>query len=165
MDQQVTVSDPTTWPEHIQQRYAVGRRRRWLITAALTCGLAMLAFITFYGVRVTQRAISAGMASYTTVSDDHMTLRFAVDRREAVAATCVVRGRAQDGFDVGYAVVHLPPEAGSTAHTYELRTAYRGLLGELLGCAVGDQPPPGIPPAQFRAGVIPPEQPWTASGT
>ena len=116
-------------------------------------------------MRVTQRAISAGIASYTTVSDDHMTLRFAVDRREAVAATCVVRGRAQDGFDVGYAVVHLPPEAGSTAHTYELRTAYRGLLGELLGCAIGDQPPPGIPPAQFRAGVVPPEQPWTASGT
>ncbi len=56
-----------------------------------------------------------------------------------------------DGFDVGYAVVELPPAQGRTYHTFEMRTAYRALVGELLGCGLM-APPPGIPGAQFRPG-------------
>ena len=107
-------------------------------------------------------AIDAGVLSYKTVSDERMTIGYEIERRDTNPATCVLRARAMDGFDVGYAVVELPPARGRTTHTFEMRTAYRALVGELVGCGL-DVPPPGIPGAQFRPGVLAPIQPWTAS--
>jgi hypothetical protein len=72
----------------------------------------------------------------------------------------VLRARAEDGFDVGYATVELPAESGLTLHEFQMRTAYRALVGELVGCGL-DGPPPGIPGAQFRPGVEAPDQPWS----
>ena len=160
MEQRTRVTDPQSWSPQIRQRYGVGGRPRWLLPAA-GFGALMLALTAFLGYRTLQSEISAGLASFAVESDEHVQLSFAVRRAEAVPATCVVRARAQDGFDVGYAVVALPAAAGHTGHTYELRTAYRAIVGELLGCAVGDQPPASVPPAQFRPGVVPPEQPWS----
>jgi hypothetical protein len=160
MEQRTTVTDPRTWPPEIRDRYGVGARPRWLLPA-LVLGVLMVTLIAVLGVRTLRSEISAGLASFTVQADDHVELSFAVRRSEATPATCVVRARADDGFDVGYAVVRLPAAEGHTGHTYQLRTAYRALLGELLGCAVGDQPPPNVAPAQFRPGVVPPEQPWS----
>ena len=113
-------------------------------------------------MRVSFPAIDAGVLSYKTVSDERMTIGYEVERRDTNPATCVLRARAMDGFDVGYAVVELPPARGRTTHTFEMRTAYRALVGELVGCGLG-VPPPGIPGAQFRPGVLAPIQPWTAA--
>jgi hypothetical protein len=127
-------------------------------------GLVFVAVVTVVGWRLANPAIAAGVTSYETLADDRMVLRFDVDRRELAPATCVLRARAEDGFDVAYVIVELPPAEGRTAHEYDLRTAYRALVGELVGCGI-EGPPPGIPGAQFRPGVVPPEQPWTASGS
>ncbi len=156
----MTVTDPRTWSDEIRTRYGVGTRPRWLLPAVVT-GLVMMALVGFLGIRLFQGGISAGLASYSVEADDHVHLSFAVQRSEAMPATCVVRARAQDGFDVGYAVVSLPAAAGHSAHTYDLRTAYRAILGELLGCHLGQDAPANVPPAQFRPGVVPPEQPWS----
>jgi Domain of unknown function (DUF4307) len=118
--------------------------------------------VTFLGLRLSNPAIDAGVLSYATVSDERMTIGYEVQRRDTTPAVCVLRARARDGFDVGYAVVELPPDQGRTYHTLEMRTAYRALVGELVGCGL-DAPPPGIPGAQFRPGVVAPVQPWTAS--
>jgi hypothetical protein len=75
----------------------------------------------------------------------------------------VLRARAEDGFDVGYIVEELPAAQGRTNHTVELRTAYRAIVGELVGCGLSG-PPPGLPGAQFRPGVTPPQQPWAPDG-
>lgn len=158
------VTDPRTWPPEIRARYGVGTRPGWVLPAA-ALGAVLVGLLTFLGVQTLRSGISAGLASFGVEADDHVTISFAVRRPEPVPATCVLRARAEDGFDVGYAVVRLPAAQGHTGHTFELRTAYRALIGELLGCAAGDQPPADAPPAQFRPGVVPPEQPWTpASG-
>ena len=158
-----TAGHPSQWPPRIRRRYAVTDRPRWVPAAIAALGLAFLGVVLFLGIRLSNAAIDAGVMAYATVSDDHMTIEFEVQRRALTPATCVLRARAIDGFDVGYAVVELPAAQGRTNHRFEMATAYRALVGELLGCGVNG-PHPGIPGAQFRPGVIAPDQPW-APGT
>jgi hypothetical protein len=155
-----TAGHPSQWPAHIRERYGVTDRPRWAPAALIALGLAFLAVVTLLGLRLSNRAIEAGVLSYETVTDERMTIGYEVQRRGTSPATCVLRARAKDGFDVGYAVVELPAAQGRTYHTFEMRTAYRGLVGELLGCGL-KAPPPGIPGAQFRPGIVAPVQPWT----
>jgi hypothetical protein len=154
-----TAGHPSQWPPHIRERYGVTDRPGWVPAALIVLGLGFLAFVTFLGLRLSNPAIDAGVLSYRTVTDERMTIGFEVQRRETSPATCVLRARAMDGFDVGYAVVELPPAQGRTNHTLEMRTAYRALVAELLGCGLNG-PPPGIPGAQFRPGIVAPVQPW-----
>jgi hypothetical protein len=158
-----TAGDPRTWPEHIRARYGVTERPRWVPWLVGGLGLAFVAAVTLVGWRLANPPIDAGILGYVTVSDERMDVRFEVQRREAGPATCVLRARAEDGFDVAYATVELAPAQGRTTHELALRTAYRSFVGELLGCGLSG-PPPGIPGAQFRPGVTPPEQPWTGPG-
>ncbi len=157
-----TAGHPTQWPPHIRERYGITDRPRWAPIALVALGVAFFAFVTFLGLRLSNPAIDAGVVSYVTLADDRMTIGYEVQRRDPAPATCVLRARAKDGFDVGYAVVDLPAAQGRTYHTVEMRTAYRALVGELLGCGLTG-PPPGIPGAQFRPGVVAPVQPWTPS--
>ena len=131
-----TAGPPSQWPPHIQARYGITDRSRWVPVAVAGLALSFLGVVLFLGLRLGNAAIDAGVLAYTTVADDRMTIGYEVDRRELSPATCVLRARASDGFDVGYAVV------------------------ELLGCGLAE-PPPGIPGAQFRPGTVAPEQPWT----
>ena len=158
-----TAGPQSQWPPRIQKRYGITDRPRWVPVAVGALGIAFFALVLLLGVRLSNAAIDAGVLGYKTVSDEHMTIDFEVERRDQTPATCVLRARAKDGFDVGYAVVVLEPAEGRTNHTYEMATASRALVGELLGCGL-DEPPPGIPGAQFRPGAIPPEQPWTPAG-
>jgi hypothetical protein len=155
-----TAHRPDQWPEHIRERYGVSDRPRWLPAALATLVVVAVAVAAVLAWQLANPAIAAGVTSYSTVADDHMRIGFEVQRREQDRATCVLRARAEDGFDVGYATVSLEPASGTTLHEFEMRTAYRALVGELLGCG-SDGPPDGIPGAQFRPGVEAPVQPWT----
>lgn len=155
-----TAGHPNQWPPRIQERYGITDRPAWVPAVLIGLGVAFLAFVGFLGLRLSNAAIDAGVLSYKTVSDDRMDIGFEVERRDVSPATCVLRARSMDGFDVGYAVVELAPAEGRTYHTFRMRTAYRALVGELVGCGL-DEAPPGIPGAQFRPGVIAPEQPWS----
>jgi len=154
-----TAGHPAQWPPHIRERYGVRDRSPWATVALVAAGLLFLALVTVVGWRLSNPAVDAGVLSYQAVSDERMTIGFEVQRRASTPVTCVLRARGQDGFDVGYAVVALPTDSGRTQHVFEVRTAYRGVVGELLGCGP-DGPPAGVPAAQFRPGVLPPDQPW-----
>lgn len=151
---------PAAWPEHIQQRYGVRRRPRWVGWVLGLLLVGAVAVVTVVGVRLGTPAVDAGVLSYDTQSDEALTVRFELVRPETTPATCVLRARAADGYDVGYAVVGIPPARGRTTHEYTLRTAYRAIIGEVLGCGTSSVPP-GVTDAQFRPGVVPPAQPWT----
>lgn len=155
-----TTGGPTQWPEHIRARYGVTDRPRWVTPLLVCLGVLMTVVASVMAYQLSDPAIAAGVVGYSTVADDHMSIQFQLQRRDPATATCVLRARAEDGFDVAYATVELPVGEGRTTHAFELRTAYRALVGELLGCGV-DGPPADVPGAQFRPGVVPPEQPWT----
>ena len=160
MSSRVTPDRPATWPDHIRQRYGVTDRPRWVVPVLVGVLVLAAVGVTAMAAQLVDPPIAAGVTSYQTIADDHMTIEFQVQRRASAPATCVLRARAHDGFDVAYAVVELPADQGRTMHTYELRTAYRPFVGELLGCGI-DGPPENVTGAQFRPGVVAPEQPWT----
>ncbi len=151
---------PGQWTPEIRARYGVRERPRWLIAMAAFAAACLLAIGTWYAWERANPDITAGLSTFRVISDDHVEITFDVVRELAKPAVCVVRARAVDGFDVGYAEVALPAQSGRTTHTYQLRTAYRALVAELLGCGLGGAPA-GLPGPQFRPGVLPPEQPWT----
>lgn len=155
---------PSQWSPEMRARYGVRERPRWLIALAVVGGVTLLMLGTWYAWERANPDIASGLSTYSVISDDHVEVTFDVVRRPAEPAVCVVRARAVDGFDVGYAEVSLPAQSGRITHTYQLRTAYRALMAELLGCGLGAAPP-GLPGPQFRPGVLPPEQPWTAPST
>lgn len=157
-----TAGRSTQWPEHIRARYGVTRRPRWVAPLLLVIGLLAVGVAATFVWQLANPAVAAGIVSYRTVADDHTIIDFQVQRTRATEVTCVLRTRADDGYDVGYAVVTVPAGQGRTEHSFDMRTAYRGFVGELLGCAA-DGPPEGVAPAQFRPGVVPPEQPWTSA--
>lgn len=152
-----TATPPAQWPPHIRARYGVGPRRWWVPVALVGLGLLFATAVAVMGWRIATPALAAGVHSYDTLSDTQMEITIDLERREAVPANCVLRARASDGFDVGYQVVTLPPATGRTRHTWVLPTAYRALVGELLGCA-SQGLPPGVVGGQFRPGVLPPGQ-------
>ncbi len=155
-----TARSAQEWPPHIRQRYGISDRSRWVPYALAALGTLTVVAATWAGWILANPVIDAGITSYVTVADDRIDIAFSVQRREEAPALCVLRARADDGFDVGYASVELPPAVGRSDHTYRMRTAYRARIAEIVGCGI-DGPPPGIPGAQFRPGVTPPAQPWT----
>lgn len=128
----------------------------WVLGLLLVGSVAV---VTAVGARLGSPAVDAGVLSYDTLSDEALTIRFELVRRDATPATCVLRARAADGYDVGYAIVEIPPAQGRTTHEFALRTAYRAIIGEVLGCGTSGVPA-GVTDAQFRPGVVPPTQPW-----
>lgn len=156
--QTATPGSPASWPPAIRARYGIGQRRwRPLVFALLGVGFAIA--VAVLGWRVSTPAVKGAVAAYVTVSDDRMDLTLEVQRRTDEPISCAIRARASDGFDVGYAVLDLPGGPGMSRTDYRMATAYRALVGELLGCAVG-QLPDSVTGAQFRPGVLPPSQPW-----
>lgn len=149
-----TATPTAQWAPHIRARYGVGPRRWWVPASLAALGLLFAVVVAFMGWRIATPALSAGVHSYDTLSDTEMEITIDLERRELAPANCVIRARAQDGFDVGYAVVELPAATGRTRHTIVLPTAYRALVGELLGCASTGLPP-GVVGAQYRPGVLP----------
>jgi hypothetical protein len=133
--------------------------RRWrpALFGALVVVLATV--VVLVGWRAANPSVKGAVSAYTTVSDTRMDLTLEVVRRTQEPVTCVLRARASDSSDVGYAVVRIPAGLGPTRINYQMATAYRGLVAELLACAPGGVPA-GVAGAQFRPGVLPPTQPW-----
>ena len=160
MSAPVKAGHHSTWPEHIRARYGVSDRPRWVLPVLVVVGIGAAVAATAMVAQLASPPIAAGITNYVTLADDHMLIEFQVQRRDPTPATCVLRARARDSFDVGYAVVELPTAEGRTSHSFDMRTAYRPFVGELLGCSIDR--PPDVSGSQFRPGVVPPEQPWTA---
>ncbi|MGV1004114.1 MAG: DUF4307 domain-containing protein [Candidatus Nanopelagicales bacterium] len=158
MSDSVTVADPATWPEYIRARYGVRARPPWRTPLLVVIGVTFAVVMGLVGWRLAYRPISVGVVGYETLADDRLTITFDVARRVDKPVECVLRARSEDGTDVAYATVRLPAATGTTRVTYDLATSSRAFVGELLGCGL-DGPPPGVAGAQFRPGVLPPEQP------
>jgi hypothetical protein len=149
---------PTTWPPEIRARYGI-TGRRWQPAVFIVLGLAFAAVVAGLGWRAANPDVKGVISAYATISDTRMDMTLDVMRRTDEPVTCVLRARASDSSDVGYALVEVPAGRGQAQVRYRMATAYRALVGELLGCAPGGIPA-GVAGAQFRPGVLPPTQPW-----
>jgi hypothetical protein len=149
------VSSQQLSPE-MAERYGVGRPRRGLIAVVVLAVLLFLGSVAFVTWSLGRPQVQAAVVRFVVVDDSRVSVTFSVDRDGAATTTCVLRAQDIHHGDVGYAVVTIPPGPSSLAPTYDLATASRATIADVLGCADGTVPK--VPPPQFAPGTTNPSQ-------
>jgi hypothetical protein len=142
----------------MQERYGLDRRpvgRRVAVAVLVVAFVAVLAFVTF---GQTRNPIEFRLVAYEQASPDRIDATLSITRPADREVVCVLRAQDRTYVDVGYATVVIPPGEGEVLLDYSMRTLAPALGMELLGCALDG--PPGVTPAQFPPGVVPPPQPY-----
>ncbi len=100
------------------------------VLGALLLVAAYAAFVHLAG-----RTATAGVDSYTVVSDTLVEVRFEVSKAAGSTTYCRVRARDAGGTEVGGQYVRVgPAPSGTVAQTFRLRTTSRANTGEVDGC-------------------------------
>lgn len=151
------VSDPSTWPEHIRQRYGItSRRSRTPLVIVGVVILFMSPLLARYAWRSGTEQGVLTMTRYEVESPTSVLLEFSYPGRER-GFICAVRAQDTERADVGYAYIPLP--AGpQRLWEYRLTTVGRAALASVLACQPGAVPT-RLPAPQFPPGVKPPAQP------
>ena len=142
----------------MQERYGLNRRPLGRLVAVgllVAAFLGVLAFVTF---GQTRNPIEFRLVTYDQVAPDRIDATLSVTRPADREVVCILRAQDRTHIDVGYATVVIPPGQPEVLLDYSMRTLAPALGMELLGCALDG--PPGVTPAQFPPGVVPPPQPY-----
>ena len=114
-----------------------GGRRRWLpivVAAVFVLGLAglTLAYYDKFG----QTNYKADIIGWDKPTDTEMVIEFRVRVPEGGTASCMLRARDYDGFEVGRQAVTVPaPADGGTVEVRQaVPTKARGSVGDVMGC-------------------------------
>jgi hypothetical protein len=152
------VTVPETLSPRMAARYGTDRSTlglRVLVSSVVVAFLAVVAVITW---RMATPGAQSTLVRFDVVSDSRVDVTFDLHRDGASETTCVLRARAQDHADVGYASVRITPGRRDLQVTYPLATTSRATTAEVLGCA--DAGTPRVDPPQFVPGTVnPPQQP------
>ena len=155
---QKAVTVPETLSPRMAARYGTDRSStglRVLVTSVAVVFLAVVAVITW---RMAMPGAQSTLVRFVVVSDSRVDVTFDLHRDGSTETTCVLRARAQDHADVGYAAVRITAGRSDLQVTYPLSTSSRATTAEVLGCA--DAAPPRVDPPQFVPGTVnPPQQP------
>ncbi|MFF5084052.1 DUF4307 domain-containing protein [Actinoplanes sp. NPDC000266] len=130
----------TTAPVFPPGRYGrrrSGRRRLVLPILVLVVVLAasLVLSLKLYQ-RFGQTDYDAQIVGWSEPTDKEMVIEFRVRVPAGGAASCVLRARDYDGFEVGRQTVVVRPEAGETDIEAKetVPTTARGSVGDVLGC-------------------------------
>ncbi|XVU26454.1 DUF4307 domain-containing protein [Actinoplanes sp. CA-054009] len=130
----------TTAPVFPPGRYGrrrSGRRRLVLPILVLVVVLAasLVLSLKLYQ-RFGQTDYDAQIVGWSEPTDKEMVIEFRVRVPAGGAASCVLRARDYDGFEVGRRTVVVRPEAGETEIDAKesVVTTARGSVGDVLGC-------------------------------
>ncbi|MDI6098363.1 DUF4307 domain-containing protein [Actinoplanes sp. NEAU-A12] len=113
-----------------------GGQRRWLpILTAAVFGLGLAGLTFAYYEKFGQTDYKADIIGWQPASTE-MVIEFRVRVPEGGAATCMLRARDYDGFEVGRRAVTVPaPEGGGSVEVREsVPTKSRGSVGDVMGC-------------------------------
>jgi hypothetical protein len=114
-----------------------GKQRRWLpILTTAVFGLALAGLTFAYFDKFGQTDYKADIIGWKTPSSTEMVIEFRVRVPEGGAATCMLRARDYDGFEVGRRPVTVPaPASGGSVEVREsVPTKERGSVGDVMGC-------------------------------
>jgi hypothetical protein len=144
-------------------RYGVGRTSRGLLAVVAVVVAVFLAIIGVITWRMATPGVQATLLRFTVASDTRVDVTFEV-RRDSLAETyCVLRARAVDHSDVGFAQFRITPGREYVQVTYPLATYAGATSAEVLGCAAGE--PPRVDPPGFLPGTTNPEQVAVVDGS
>ena len=114
-----------------------GSRRTWpLIIAALIAALVATGLaVTFYD-KFGQTDYTADIIGWNEPTPAELVIQFRVRVPEGGTASCMLRARDYDGFEVGRRAVEVPapPGGGSVELSEAVPTKARASVGDIMGC-------------------------------
>ncbi|MEV4344443.1 DUF4307 domain-containing protein [Actinoplanes sp. NPDC049596] len=130
----------TTAPVFPPGRYGrrrSGRRRPVLplVVLIVVIGVSLAVSLKLYQ-RFGQTNYDAQIVGWSEPTDKEMVIQFRVRVPAGESASCVLRARDYDGFEVGRRTVVVRPAAGQTSVEAKetVATTARGSVGDILGC-------------------------------
>jgi hypothetical protein len=118
-----------------------GHRRRWpLIVAAVIFAIGAVGLSVKYYDKFGQTDYTADIIGWSDSSDTELVIQFQVRVPAGGAATCMLRARDYDGFEVGRRAVVIPAPAGggSVERSEAVQTRSRASVGDVMGCRSAD---------------------------
>ncbi|MEV6299476.1 DUF4307 domain-containing protein [Actinoplanes sp. NPDC051861] len=114
-----------------------GRRNRWVpIVAVLATAAALLGVTIAFYDKFGQTDYTADIIGWNDPTDAELVIKFRVRVPEGGTASCMLRARDYDGFEVGRRAVLVPaPEGGGSVEVSEsVATKARASVGDIMGC-------------------------------
>lgn len=144
-------------------RYGVKRTNP---IAAGVIGLLVIAFVAAvlgFGYRLATPETQSKLLAFRVISPQQVDVIFEVRRNSLDETYCVLRARAIDHTDVGYAQVRITPGRDYVQLTYPLATYAEATSAEVLDCTAGE--PPRVDPPGFLPGTTNPPQVTVVDGS
>jgi Domain of unknown function (DUF4307) len=139
----------------MRERYGVGRRNIGMIVVVIIVIALFFAAVAWATTNLGREAAQYRLLTWKVTGPTAVDVEFEVRNSTDEAAVCVVRAQDENRFDVGYAIVTVPPGSDYVRVPYELVTLAPAFAVELLGCEAGREP--NVPAPNFPPGVAPPQ--------
>jgi hypothetical protein len=114
-----------------------GRKRRWVaILAVVLFGIGVLGLTLKFYDKFGQTDYTPQIIGWNEPTDTELVVRFRVWVPENGTASCMLRARDYDGFEVGRRAVLVPaPDGGGSVEVSEsVPTKARASVGDVMGC-------------------------------
>jgi hypothetical protein len=137
-------------------RYGVKRTNPLVAGVIGVLVIAFVAAVLGFGYRLATPDTQSKLLAFRVISPQQVDVIFEVRRNSLDETYCVVRARAIDHTDVGYAQVRITPGRDYVQVTYPLATYAEATSAEVLDCTAGE--PPRVDPPGFLPGTANPPQ-------
>lgn len=137
-------------------RYGVKRTNPLVAGVIGVLVIAFVAAVLGFGYRLATPDTQSKLLAFRVISPQQVDVIFEVRRNSLDETYCVLRARAIDHTDVGYAQVRITPGRDYVQVTYPLATYAEATSAEVLDCAAGE--PPRVDPPGFLPGTANPPQ-------
>jgi hypothetical protein len=128
---------PVFPPGRYGRRRAVGRRKSLpMIVAAVLFGIAALGLTWAYYQKYGQTDYSPEIIGWNEPADTQMVIKFRVRVPAGEAASCVLRARDVQGYELGTRTITVPAPSGGgeVVVTESVPTTARGAVGDVMSC-------------------------------
>ena len=139
-------------------RYGVRRTSPVAVGVLAVVVIGFVAAVLGFGYRLATPDTQSKLLAFEVVSPQQVDVIFEVRRNSLDETFCVLRARAVDHTDVGYASVRITPGRDYVQVRYPLATYAEATSAEVLDCTAG-QPPRVDPPGFLPGSTNPPQVP------
>ena len=137
-------------------RYGVKRTNPLVAGVVGVLVIAFVAAVLGFGYRLATPDTQSKLLAFRVISPQQVDVIFEVRRNSLDETYCVLRARAIDHTDVGYAQFRITPGRDYVQVTYPLATYAEATTAEVLDCTAGE--PPRVDPPGFLPGTANPPQ-------
>ncbi|SHW79133.1 Uncharacterised protein [Mycobacteroides abscessus subsp. abscessus] len=128
----------------LQERYGVRNspeKRRWALVGTVVIAVGFVATVIWVAFAfISSQAIKTNTLSYSHINDSRVSVTFSVNATPGTALDCSLEALNSVRAQVGYTVVHIPPQTNRlSTHTAEITTQGSAVSGVVRKCEAAHQ--------------------------